>query len=100
MARANKSELKRVAKARIEELFVQAQEMFSLDPSLSTRYVFLARKLAMRFKVRIPRELKRRFCKHCYTYLVASKNARVRVQNKKVIILCENCRKFTRIPVK
>jgi ribonuclease P protein subunit RPR2 len=94
-----KSAWKVLARRRIRELFAQAAKMFAIDPALSNRYVHLARKLAMRFKVRMPRMLKRRFCKHCYTYLVPSKNARVRVQNKKVIIFCQSCKKFTRIPV-
>ncbi|MBD3319016.1 ribonuclease P [Candidatus Woesearchaeota archaeon] len=94
-----KQAFKRIARKRIHELFELAAEVFSIDPALSTRYVSLARKIAMRFKVRIPRALKRKFCKHCYAYLVPGKNARVRVQNGKVVIFCTGCKKYTRIPL-
>ena len=70
-----KSDNKReIARQRIEILFQQAKEKFPKSPSLSNRYVKLARELAMKVKIRMPVELKRRFCKHCYSYLVPSKN--------------------------
>ena len=66
----------RIAKERIEVLFKEAKGAFKEDPKLANRYVKLARKIAMKYKVRIRPELKRRFCKHCYCYLVPSKNCR------------------------
>lgn len=93
---AKQKEMKKTAKERIKYLFEQAEKAFNRNPSLSNRYVTLARKLAMKYKVRIPRELKRRFCKHCYRYLVPGKNCRVRTKNGKIVYYCENCRKFMR----
>ena len=43
----------KIALERINKLFEQAKENFSLDPNLSNRYVNLARKIAMRYKVKI-----------------------------------------------
>ena len=88
----------KVAKERITELFKQADEMFSENPKLSDRYVSLARKISMKFKVRIPPALKRKFCKHCYCYLKPGKNCRVRTHEGKVVYTCQNCKKFMRFP--
>lgn len=91
-------EMKKIAKERIKYLFEQARKAFNKNPALSNRYVTLARKLSMKYKVRIPRELKRKFCKHCYKYLVPGKNCRVRTHKGKVVYYCLNCKKYMRFP--
>ena len=91
----SKKEQKEIAKERIKTLFKQAEN----NHSMANRYVTLARKLAMKVKIRIPKEFKRRFCKHCYKYLTKD-NSRVRTNNGKVIISCFECKKFMRIPIK
>lgn len=91
---------KDIAKERIKILFEQARIVFKEDPKLSNRYVHIARKLAMKYKVRIPSELKRKFCKHCYSYLKPPYNARVRLHKGKIIYSCYNCKKFMRFPYK
>ncbi len=96
----SKSKQKDIAQERIKTLFQEAQKIFSQNPALAHRYVTLARNIAMKVKVRIPLELKRRFCKHCYKYLQPGVNARVRVSNGKVIISCFECKKFMRIPIR
>ena len=93
-----KAEHVTIAKERIRTLFDQAEKVFHEDPELSNRYVELARKIAMKFKVRIPRELKRRFCKHCKTYLVPSVNCSVRTHEGHVVYYCKTCRKYMRFP--
>ncbi|MBW2984882.1 ribonuclease P [Candidatus Woesearchaeota archaeon] len=89
---------KSIAGERIKILFEQAEAAFNKDPSLSDRYVELARKIAMKCKLRIPTELKRRFCRHCYCYLVPGKNCRVRTHEGKVVYYCFNCKKHMRFP--
>ena len=89
---------KGIGRERIEVLFEQAESAFKKDPKLSNRYVELARKIAMKCKIRIPKELKRRFCKHCYVYLVPGKNCRVRTHEGKVVYYCSSCKKYTRFP--
>jgi ribonuclease P protein subunit RPR2 len=83
---------------RVKVLFREAESMFKKDPKLANRYVKLARELAMKYKVKIPSNLKRRFCKHCYSYLVPSVNLRVRMREGKVVYYCLNCRKYMRFP--
>ncbi len=89
-----------VAKQRIKKLFEQADLRFDEAPELSNRYVYLARKIAMKLKIRIPTSMKRRFCKHCYSFLVPNKNCRVRIRKDKVIYSCFNCKKFMRFGYK
>ena len=89
---------KEIARERITELFKQAREMFNKDPKLSNRYVKLARELAMKFNIRIAPELKRKFCKHCYSYLFPSKNVRIRTRDSKVVYYCLNCKKYMKFP--
>jgi len=95
-----KKKQKEIANERISQLFKQAAEVFPKNKALANRYVTLARKMAMKVKLRMPREYKRRFCKHCYKYLMSGVNARVRTYRGKVIISCFECKKFTRIPIK
>jgi len=92
------SKFRRIAEERIAILFDQAKNMFSFDPRLSDRYVFLARKIAMKFKVKLPAELKRRFCKHCHSYFMPGKNCRIRTHEGKVVYYCMNCKHFMRFP--
>ncbi|MBN2566504.1 ribonuclease P [Candidatus Woesearchaeota archaeon] len=101
MRRSNQGKparIKRKALEQMRELFSLAAAAYRDDPSLSHRYVFLARKLAMKHKVSIPSELKRRFCKRCGRYLVPSVNARVRLKDGRVVSFCTGCRAISRVP--
>ena len=89
---------KQIARERIEILFKEADAVFHEDSSLSQRYVDLARKLSMKYRVRMPRELKRRFCKHCYCFLKPGVNVRIRNQEGKMVYYCFSCKKFMRFP--
>ena len=90
--------LQQIARDRITILFKEAKSMFSKDKKLANKYVTLARKIAMKHKVRIPKELKRRFCKHCYKYLMPGKNCRIRTREGKVVYYCLECKRFMRFP--
>ena len=94
------SDVRKIAKIRIEFLFKKADEIYLTSPVLAHRYVKLARSLAQKVRLRIPRELQRKFCKHCYKYLRSGKNARVRTREGKLIIYCLECKHYTRIPLK
>ena len=89
--------VRKIAKERIIQLFEQAA-LKKDNQGLANRYVTLARKISMKYKVRIPSVLKRRFCKHCYQYFVQGKNCRVRTAEGKVVYSCFKCKKFMRFP--
>ena len=90
---------KKIARERIEILFEQAKRAFLDHPERSNRYVELARRIAMRQRIRMDLEFRRRFCHHCYTFLVPGRNMRVRVHRGTVVITCHACNKKTRIRV-
>jgi len=90
---------KQIARERISVLFAQAQQAFPAHPERSNRYVELARKIAMRQRVRIARELRRQYCHHCYAFLVPGSNMRVRVHRGNVVVTCGSCNKTTRYRV-
>jgi len=87
-------------KKEAEEAAKKIIEYFKLasESNKANDYVRKARNLSMKYKLKIPLALKRRFCKHCYSYLIPGKNLRVRLQGQKVIYYCLECKKFTRIP--
>ncbi|MBU2634562.1 MAG: ribonuclease P [Nanoarchaeota archaeon] len=91
----DKRKLKKLALEKIKVLFKEAKK----TPKMADRYVKLARELAMKVNLTMPREYKRRFCKHCYVYF-DSKNRRVRVHKSMVIYSCLNCKKHMRFRIK
>lgn len=88
----------RTVTERIHKLFQQAQ--LSESKELSDRYVKLARTLSMKYKVKMPSELKKQFCKHCNVFLRQGKNARVRRNEKGMIYTCLECNKQMRFPIR
>lgn len=89
-----------INRERIEHLFAQAYAMRFKDYALSKRYVFLARKLSSKAKVRIPQQFKRLFCKHCGAYFIPGKNYTVRTTGKTITYTCKECGKWMRIGYK
>jgi ribonuclease P protein subunit RPR2 len=92
------NKFREIAEERILELFRQAELRFSSHPELSDRYMEIVRKIAMKYKVKLPKEFKRRICKHCHKFLVPGNNCRVRLTEKKVVYTCLGCNKFMRFP--
>ena len=94
-------ENQKIAKQRIKKLFILAEKQaYNGKYNLSDRYVKLARKLSMKYLVQIPKEYKRFFCKHCYSYLYPDITCRMRISKRKIILFCKKCKKFTRISFK
>ena len=97
----NKRNQKLIAKNRIIKLFTLAEnKALSGNFNLANRYIEIARKLSMRNLAPIPNNLKRKFCKHCYCYLLPDANCRIRLHKKRIIIFCKNCNRYARIPLK
>jgi len=89
-----------IALERIRTLFREAKTMFHEDSKLSDRYVFLARKIAMKYKVKIPSLYRKKFCKNCHSYLVPSVNCSVRTKKGHLVYTCKACRNIMRFPFK
>lgn len=82
---------RKIARERIAILFARAREFFDEDPAVSHRCVALARRIAMRQRVRIDRSYRRQFCRFCHAFLVPGRNMRVRIHRGKVIVTCREC---------
>lgn len=99
MLRREKKLERQIALERIKILLERAQKIKNEDYELARRYVELARRIATRYRVRIPKELKITFCKKCL-YPYRSDRIRVRVRKSRVIITCLNCGYEKRVPIR
>lgn len=97
------NETRPIALQRIHTLFRLAEEKIREEPQLAQRYAEIARKIAMRAKLRLPKEYRRMICRHCKGFIYPGVNCRVRVQQRRephMVITCLVCGKITRIPLK
>lgn len=92
----------RIARERIQILFSLAEKEFNKYPERSRRYIQLARKIGLRYNVRLSKELKRKFCKNCNSLLIPDKSEQVRIdsKNKTIVRTCLNCNRTYRYPYK
>jgi ribonuclease P protein subunit RPR2 len=89
----------KIAKERIAILFDEAKKIASKDKGLANRYVELARKIGMRYNVRLPSELKKYICKGCKAYLSPA-TAIFSTKNKILRIQCKACKRINRYPLR
>jgi ribonuclease P protein subunit RPR2 len=90
----------KIARERIQILFTLAEKEFRKHPERARRYVELARKIGLRYNVRLPKELKRKFCKNCYSLLIPGISSKIKLDSKKkaVSIICLKCNRIYRYP--
>ncbi len=91
---------KQIARERINILFNKAGEIYAENSSLANRYVEIARKIAMKAQINIPSNLRKKFCRKCFSYLMPGENCRVRTRNKKLIYYCRICKNYMRFAYK
>jgi len=87
-----------IAAERIERLEVLARA--AVDEGHDDRareYVRLARRIAERNRLTLPRTFRRFTCDACDTYLRPGRNARVRLQDGHVVVRCD-CGATARYP--
>ncbi len=97
------SNIKQMARQRIEILFEQAKETYAENPKLAQRYIIMARKVAMSARIRFPVQFRRQVCKKCSAVLIQGQTCRTRVRQRRephVVITCLTCGYSTRIPIK
>lgn len=98
--RRNKTAERKIAAERIERLFESAYSVYDKDPSISGRYVILARRIAMKYRVKIPDRYRLSYCRKCLSFFSPGKNTRTRINNGKVTVTCMNCGYTRRYPIK
>jgi ribonuclease P protein subunit RPR2 len=87
-----------IAEERIERLASLAREATREDDDDRAReYVRLARRIAERHRLRLPRRFRRYTCDRCDAYLRPGHNARVRLQSGRVVVACD-CGELARYP--
>ena len=69
----------------------RAKEGTAASITLEKRYVAIARRISMHYKVRVPDGLKHRICKKCGSFLVPGVNCKVRLSSSHgyLAYLCE-----------
>jgi ribonuclease P protein subunit RPR2 len=96
-------ETREIAVERIRILFRLAEEVFRDNPERAQRYIDLARRIAMRVRIHLPKDLRRRICRRCKGFLVPGVNCRVRIRQRRephVTITCLRCGATMRIPLR
>ena len=94
-ARREKNQTKQIAIERIDLLLTRADEIYLEEPDLALRYGELARKIAMKARIQIPKRWRLRFCNNCKRFIRPGINAHVRIKSGKqssVIYYCEFCK--------
>ena len=94
--RMAKGDIADIAGTRIEKLMILSKSKASAgDIDIARRYVYLARRISMRTKTKIPKE--HIYCKNCFTPMVPG-TFRVRLGAHRVIMTCAECGSVKRIP--
>ncbi len=94
---------RKIARERIHLLFKEALDTYSENPSRAQKYADIARKLGMRYKVRLPKIYRMNICRACKKFIVPGFNSRVRLQRHRephIVVTCLNCGKHNRIPIR
>ncbi len=85
-------EMVQIAKERIDILFNLAErEALKGNLQRANRYVHLARKIGMRYNVRVPKKYRMHYCRKCDSFLLPGVNAEYRLNNGKITVTCLNC---------
>jgi ribonuclease P protein subunit RPR2 len=87
-----------IAGERVERLHALAREAARADrQDRARRYVRLARRVAERHRLTLPRRFRRFTCDRCDAYLLSGRNARVRTRDGHVVVTCD-CGEHARYP--
>jgi ribonuclease P protein subunit RPR2 len=91
----------RLAQERISDLFALAEaESRSGESTLPNRYVDLARRIGMRYNVRLLPEYRELYCRGCSTYWVEGRSVRTRLRGGRRIRTCLECGRARRVPLR
>lgn len=79
-----------IARERIDRLEALAREAAAGgEEDRAREYVALARRIAERNRLRLPRSFERSTCDRCDRYLRPGRNARTRLQDGHVVLTCD-----------
>ncbi|MGI0132007.1 MAG: ribonuclease P protein component 4 [Thermoplasmata archaeon] len=91
----------RIAGERVQDLFGLAEaESHRPDGPLPHQYVALARKIGMRYNVRLAHELRDLYCRGCSVYWVEGRTVRTRLRLGRRVRTCLRCGRVRRVPLR
>jgi len=91
-----KNKIKRIALERIKYLF----ELAKKNPEMSKRYLYILWKIKLKARVKLPKYIKRSFCKKCFTLWIPGKTCKIRIRKKWIILTCLGCGRVYKWPAK
>ncbi|MGD0250602.1 MAG: ribonuclease P protein component 4 [Thermoplasmata archaeon] len=82
----------RIARDRVSDLFGLAEKEASNGHcELADRYVALARRIGMRYNVRLLTEYRELYCRGCSTFWVEGRTVRTRIRGGRRVRTCLHC---------
>ncbi|MCS7129684.1 MAG: hypothetical protein RMH74_05315, partial [Candidatus Caldarchaeum sp.] len=85
---------RRKALSHVRRALDFASEIYSSDPETARKAVRLAMKISQKKRLRLPTELRRRFCRKCATPFTGPSTFSVRVRQRRsphVVVRCRVC---------
>jgi ribonuclease P protein subunit RPR2 len=96
MKKKQKDEAQAIARERIEKLFSLAEKAaIEGDLESADRYVAMAWKIKLKFRLRLAKEQKRLFCRKCLKFLPGA--GKYRTEKGMLVISCPKCGESVRI---
>jgi ribonuclease P protein subunit RPR2 len=91
----------RIARERISSLFALAErEAATGHAELADRYVTLARRIGMRYNIRLLTEYRELYCRGCSTFWVEGRTVRTRLRSGRRTRTCLKCGRVRRTRVR
>ena len=72
---------------KVIKLLEEADKIITEDYNQAQEYAKCARRIQMRTRIKFPPQWKKRFCKHCKTFLYPGINSRVRLSSTNFIVI-------------
>ncbi|PWU79667.1 MAG: RNase P subunit [Candidatus Nitrosopolaris wilkensis] len=85
---------KDIAKERVGILIANALKEAHANEKVANAQAYLARKIAMRLRVKLDYEIRQLFCKKCKKFIIPGRNSRIRIgrtNTKSIRITCLKC---------
>ena len=89
-----KKRIKDLAIQRIYRIINIALLTANYDLELAEKQAMIAKRISMKYRVRLPYEIRQLFCKRCKRFIVPSINAKIRIGRsdlKAIRIICLEC---------
>ena len=99
--RQKRSKQKAVAVSQVDVIIAGALKTAKDDIALAKQQAAIARRICLKFNIRLPYQKRQLFCRGCKTFIVPGINSRVRTSKKQKMLLltCLECSHIYRRPI-